>query len=117
MLHVAYHGAEHYNSIRCADDDTTGVPPRAVEMAAAVAPAVLDAAAVRQVMQGTGVWDEGRVGAALEACRGDVDQVGYTGCVVEGDSVTTLYRQWSDWWQRWPAWHCRARSQQRMMSL
>lgn len=86
-LHVAYHGAEHYNSVRCADDDTTGVPPKAVHMAAGTVAAGTVAPsreAIQRVVRGTGVWDEGRVVDALEACGGDVDQVGTrkeTACV------------------------------------
>lgn len=68
MLHVAYHGAEHYNSVRGADDAAA-----VITEAAAIS---WDAAAVKQVIQGTGVWDEGRVAAALGACKGNVDQVG-----------------------------------------
>ena len=33
----------------------------------------------------------------VQSRPGGVDQVGYTGCVVEVDIVPTLYRQWSNW--------------------
>eukprot|EP00887_Chlorella_sp_A99_P007417 scaffold2.g7417.t1 len=79
LLHLSYHDGMHWNSVRAADDFSSG-PPAPVRVAAA--PADPTALAARQrawgeaeaarVAAGTGCRDPGRVERALEASRGDV---------------------------------------------
>lgn len=80
-MHLSYHGGEHYNSVRLADDFNPG-PAAAIPDAA---PASAEAEARQQrswgvaeeqrVEQGTGCHDPGAVRRALQDAGGSVDQV------------------------------------------
>eukprot|EP00891_Asterochloris_glomerata_P003021 jgi/Astpho2/3021/Aster-03330 len=81
-LHMSYHDGEHYNSIRCAEDYGSGppVPIRANTRRALVpqAPAGWSKKEEGRVMEGTGCYDAAQVQRALQHCRGDVDEVGFS---------------------------------------
>lgn len=80
-MHLSYHGGEHYNSVRLADDFSPG--PAAAIPDAAPASAQAEArrqrswgeAEERRVAQGTGCDDPGAVRRALQDASGAVDQV------------------------------------------
>lgn len=81
-IHLSYHDGEHYNSVRRADDHTTG--PALPSAIAERTPTSAEKAAARswgpteeeQVVQGTGCYDDPAVvRQALEDVHGDPDQV------------------------------------------
>ncbi len=81
-IHVSYHDGEHYNSVRRADDHTSG-PPLPIAIAERL-PTSAEKAAARSwgpaqeelVMRGTGCYDDpAAVQQALEAAHGNPDQV------------------------------------------
>ncbi|EIE22284.1 cysteine proteinase [Coccomyxa subellipsoidea C-169] len=80
-IHVSYHDGEHYNSVRRADDHTSG-PPLPIAIAERL-PTSAEKAAARSwgpaqeelVMRGTGCYDDpAAVQQALEAAHGNPDQ-------------------------------------------
>ena len=81
LLHLSHHDGMHWNSVRAADDYSSG-PPAPISLTAALAdPASLPAAAGRswgprdeeRVAAGTGCGDVARMRATLERHGGDVD--------------------------------------------
>lgn len=80
-IHLSYHDGEHYNSVRRADDHTSG-PPLPIAIAER-APTSAEKAAARSwgaaeedlVMRGTGCYDSAAVQQALEDAHGNADQV------------------------------------------
>ena len=78
-LHVAYHDAEHYSSVRRADDHSVHTEPLPITLPASnghIAQQPSPAAPTsdeRRVMAGTGIDDVAKVRAALRDVAGDVD--------------------------------------------
>ncbi|KAK9914813.1 hypothetical protein WJX75_000887 [Coccomyxa subellipsoidea] len=79
-IHLSYHDGEHYNSVRRADDHTSG-PPLPIAIAERV-PTSAEKAAARSwgaaeedlVMRGTGCYDSAAVQQALDDAHGNADQ-------------------------------------------
>ena len=100
-IHVSYHDGEHYNSVRRADDHTSG-PPLPIAIAERL-PTSAEKAAARSwgpaqeelVMRGTGCYDDpAAVQQALEAAHGNPDQVR----AVVLDNWKALQNCKGDWW-------------------
>lgn len=92
-LHFSYHGGQHYNSVRAADDFGDG-PPAPIQLAVAPAAAsgggggdgaaaatggkkkkVGDFLKEEAVMEESGCYDLLLVRRALSACGGDIEEV------------------------------------------
>ena len=80
VLHLAYHDAEHYSSVRRADDHSVHTEPLLITLPASNTPtaqqhppSTAPTSDERRVMAATGIADVGRVRAALRDLAGDVD--------------------------------------------
>lgn len=78
VLHLAYHGQEHYNSVRLQEDFGNGPPAPIVFRKGADLKQVQAAAqteAHKQVRRATGCSDDAAVTAALCNSAGNIDEV------------------------------------------
>lgn len=78
LLHLSYHGEEHYNSVRLQEDYGNGPPmPIFFRDAPAIKALASDGAdeAHKQVKCATGSEDDAAVAAALQLAGGNIDEV------------------------------------------
>ena len=78
MLHLSYHGEEHYNSVRLQEDFGSGSPmPISFRNASDLPPVQGDAltTAHTQVKRATGCDNDSLVASALQGTAGNVDEV------------------------------------------